>query len=192
MGPGLELGGTGSVGLSRVGALLDRELRVGRVIAQGLAEAAHALRIVADREAPVALGRPVAQAIVLAHRHLLAEDVEDDAERVVGRRVQPVACGWHRVRNGAPRKAGAAHAKGEARAHPSKIDGPTSKLYLPPLCIRLKVCAEPPGLMWLSSTSTLCPYLAEIAPQARPPMPLPMTMMSYSPSSPLRPLPVPG
>lgn len=72
------------------------------------------------------------------------------------------------------------------------MDGPTSNEYLPPLCIREKVCAEPPGLMWLSSTHTLSPYLAVNAPHARPPMPLPMTTTSYSPSSPPCPLPVPG
>ena len=43
-----------------------------------------------------------------------------------------------------------------------------------------------------SITITLSPYLAEIAPHARPPMPLPMTTTSYSPSSPPSPLPVPG
>ncbi len=75
---------------------------------------------------------------------------------------------------------------------PSKIDGPTSKLYFPPLCIRLNVCALPPHLMCDSKTSTLSPYLAERAPQARPPIPLPITTTSYSPPSPDSPLPVPG
>jgi hypothetical protein len=80
----------------------------------------------------------------------------------------------------------------EGLSRPSKIDGPTSKEYLPPLCMREKVCAEPPTLMWLSSTQTLSPYLAVSAPHARPPMPEPITTTSYSPSSPPRPLPVPG
>lgn len=80
----------------------------------------------------------------------------------------------------------------EGLSRPSKIDGPTSKEYLPPLCMREKVCAEPPTLMWLSSTQTLSPYLAVSAPHARPPMPEPITTTSNSPSSPPRPLPVPG
>ena len=76
---------------------------------------------------------------------------------------------------------------------PSKMEGPTSNEYLPPLCTRVNVCAEPPGLMCDSSTATFEPYSADMAPQARPPMPEPMTMTSYSSlrSSPPRPLPVP-
>merc|ERR1719443_2365944 len=46
--------------------------------------------------------------------------------------------------------------------------------------------------MWLSRQRTRLPYLADNAEQARPPIPDPMTMMSYSPSSPDIPFPVPG
>eukprot|EP00965_Chrysotila_dentata_P056232 1865343-Pleurochrysis_carterae.AAC.2 len=70
--------------------LLDGELRVGGVLAQRLAEAVDLLRVVADREAPVALRRPVAEARVRLDRHLLAEDVHHDAKRVVRRLVQAV------------------------------------------------------------------------------------------------------
>mmetsp|Transcript_6916 Transcript_6916/g.17060 ORF Transcript_6916/g.17060 Transcript_6916/m.17060 type:complete len:352 (-) Transcript_6916:525-1580(-) len=80
----------------------------------------------------------------------------------------------------------------EGRSSPSKMLGPTSKLYFPPSCMRLNVWALPPTLMWLSRHSTREPYFAERAEHASPPMPDPMTMMSYSPASPDRPLPVPG
>merc|ERR1719223_1946367 len=46
--------------------------------------------------------------------------------------------------------------------------------------------------MWLSRHRTRLPYLADSAEHARPPIPDPMTMMSYSPSSPDMPFPVPG
>mmetsp|Transcript_2210 Transcript_2210/g.4957 ORF Transcript_2210/g.4957 Transcript_2210/m.4957 type:complete len:523 (-) Transcript_2210:110-1678(-) len=74
--------------------LLDRKLRVGRVLAERRAEAALRLRVVADREAPVALRRPVAEARVRLHRHLLAENVHHDAQRVVRRLVEPLKDGW--------------------------------------------------------------------------------------------------
>ena len=36
----------------------------------------------------------------------------------------------------------------EGASRPSKIEGPTSKEYLPPLCMRVNLGAKPAGLMF--------------------------------------------
>ena len=64
----------------------------------------------------------------------------------------------------------------DGRESPAHSDGPLSNVYPP----RSKECAQPPAMVWDSSTVTRRPYRAKSAPQQRPPMPEPMTTTSGS------------